>query len=76
MQSILAIQVVSRLLEHHAEDAEASQCQDATLLYAIGNGIWLSHATNMSDLAPVILMLLDHHLWKIGGTTKSFQADQ
>ena len=36
---LVIIQVLSCLLEHHAEeDAEESRCQDATLLYTIGDG--------------------------------------
>ena len=36
---LVIIQVLSCLLEHHAEeDAEESRCQDTTLFFAVGDG--------------------------------------
>ena len=44
-----------------------SQCQDTTLLYAVGDGKWLRKVTTESDLAVLVLVQLDHYLHKIGG---------
>ena len=51
MHTIIIIQIISCLLEHHAEeDAEESLCQDTTPHYTADDGKGLLRAIIESDL--------------------------
>ena len=67
------VQRISCSLEHHTEeDAEESWEQDTTILNAIGDGKGLRQVSIESDLAVLVLVQQDHHLWRIGGTAMLF----